>query len=488
VSLRPRKLRLSEEAAAAKIDADKPEGNKVDIDLDEAAPQAQGAVVAGQMTPEAAKAKKLFDSGAMDRRGAGLAASGRGDTGDDAGNKQLSEYYLAIALYRLNSTRPATPFSVSSPTTRTTSSSGKRCSGWPSWPPSCPSRRTSFERLASYTDTQIARFDNAQQRDLYWQLNYMLGRYKYGTDSIRRRCGSSTWSTARASTTSSPSSLLASATYAAQIGARGQVLRAGRSGPGRRRERAWRTRPAVRDLAYLSMARTFYSASVRLDPETNSPQVDPQKLSAAVKYWNMIDVASEYWLDSLFEESWAYFMAGDYPRALATSTPSSHRISPGRSTRRRRSSSRSSTSPTATTMAATIVVAKFNKKYTPIREGLSRCSSLPWTEPGGALLQFLKQVREGEANLDETIRPLVENALSDRQLLRNSSTYASRRRAGSLQEIAGPLAASGLGGKCRTRSSWRVSWPCAAPASWRCSATSATWTSSTSTCETARRF
>ena len=37
---------------------------------------------------------------------------------------------------------------------------------------------------------------------------------------------------------------------------------------------------------------------------------------AAVKYWNTVDVASEYWLDALFEESWAYFMAGDYPHAL----------------------------------------------------------------------------------------------------------------------------------------------------------------------------
>ena len=35
-----------------------------------------------------------------------------------------------------------------------------------------------------------------------------------------------------------------------------------------------------------------------------------------MKYWNRVDVASEYWLDALFEQSWAYFMAGDYPHAL----------------------------------------------------------------------------------------------------------------------------------------------------------------------------
>jgi len=71
----------------------------------------------------------------------------------------------------------------------------------------------------------------------------------------------------------------------------------------------------MRDLAFLSMARTYYSASVRLD-ENNSPTIDSAKLSAAVKFWNKVDEGSEYWLDALFEESWAYFMAGDYSHAL----------------------------------------------------------------------------------------------------------------------------------------------------------------------------
>ena len=36
-----------------------------------------------------------------------------------------------------------------------------------------------IERVGKYNDEQIARFNNPQQRDLYWQLNYLLGRYKY---------------------------------------------------------------------------------------------------------------------------------------------------------------------------------------------------------------------------------------------------------------------------------------------------------------------
>src|SRR5690606_9685895 len=46
-----------------------------------------------------------------------------------------------------------------------------------------------IERVGKYSDSQVARFNNPQQRDLYWQLNYMLGRYKYRNrqfnDSVR---------------------------------------------------------------------------------------------------------------------------------------------------------------------------------------------------------------------------------------------------------------------------------------------------------------
>ena len=176
----------------------------------------------------------------------------------------------------------------------------------------------------------------------------------------------------------------------------------------------------MRDLAYLSMARTYYSASIRLDPETNAPSVDEKKLSAAVKYWNQIDVASEYWLDALFEQSWAYFMAGDYPHALGNIHTLQSPYFPN------------AFYPEADVLkaviyfancnydAATIVVARFNKKYVPIKDELEkilkRFKGANQEEP---FFKFLLEVREGKAQLDPKIRPIVENALSDRQLLRN---------------------------------------------------------------------
>ncbi len=176
----------------------------------------------------------------------------------------------------------------------------------------------------------------------------------------------------------------------------------------------------MRDLAYLSMARTYYSASVKLNPETNIPTIDSTKLSAAVKYWNKIDVTSEYWLDALFEESWAYFMAGDYPRALGNIHTIQSPYFPN------------SFYPEADILkaviyfancnydAATIVVARFNKHYVPIRDELKKL--LKKYKEGNqeeAFFKFLKQLRDHNTSLNPQLEPIVANALSDRQLLRN---------------------------------------------------------------------
>jgi hypothetical protein len=174
----------------------------------------------------------------------------------------------------------------------------------------------------------------------------------------------------------------------------------------------------MRDLAYLSMARTYYSSSIKLDAETNAPSVNSEKLSAAVKYWNQVDEGSEYWLDALFEESWAYFMAGDYPRALGNIHTLEAPYFPG------------SFYPEAQILkaviyfsncnyeAATTVVARFKKRYEPLRKELDKVLAKLKGEPEQSY-KFLLAVRDGTADLDPSIKGIVENAMSDRQVLRN---------------------------------------------------------------------
>jgi len=68
------------------------------------------------------------------------------------------------------------------------------------------------------------------------------------------------------------------------------------------------------DLALVSTARIYFGASVRLD-ENDAPTVDSSKLSAAAKYFEMVDTASPLWPDVAHELAWVFFLADDHSRA-----------------------------------------------------------------------------------------------------------------------------------------------------------------------------
>ena len=54
-------------------------------------------------------------------------------------------------------------------------------------------------------------------------------------------------------------------------------------------------------LAWLSMARIFYATA---------------QFSLAIKYYDKVPLDSEYWLQALFEESWAYYQENSFERSL----------------------------------------------------------------------------------------------------------------------------------------------------------------------------
>lgn len=392
----------------------------VDIDLDENAPAEQGPVTAGAPTEGFATAKKLFEKEKWSDAALGWYRVVSGDTGDDAGNKQLADYYLAICLYRLKFYQSSYAIFSVIADNKYHLKFGETLLWLAKLATQLPEPADIIERVGKYTDSEIARFDNAQQRDLYWQLNYMLGRYKYRNrqyeDAIRLF-----QKVDRRSDNYVASQFFTGVSFVQKR----QSIPAVRSF--QRIEKALEEgvkgiedEQRMLDLSYLSMARTYYSASIRLDAETNIPTIDGQKLSAAVKYWNKIDVTSEYWLDALFEESWAYFMAGDYPRALGNIHTIQSPYFPN------------SFYPEADILkaviyfancnydAATIVVARFNKHYVPIRDELKKI--LKKYKEGNqeeAFFKFLKQLRDHNTSLNPSIEPIVANALSDRQLLRN---------------------------------------------------------------------
>ncbi len=395
-------------------------GEKVDIELDEpgtATPT--GPAVAGQMTEEAAQAKRLFDAERFAEAALALDRVSKGETGDDEGNKQIAQYNLAISLYRLKLYQASyNIFSVIADNPNHLKFNETLL--WLSkLATQLPEPADIVERVGKYKADAIARFNNPNQRDLYWQLNYMLGRYKYRNRqyeeaiNLFQKVGKESKYFVKGQFFMGISYVQLRKSVPAVKSFQRIVTAIDEGAEGVEDE------DRMRDLAFLSMARTYYTASVRLD-ENNTPTIDGTKLSAAVKYWNKIDVASEYWLDGLFEESWAYFMAGDYPRALGNIHTIQSPYFPN------------SFYPESDILRAVIyfanceyddattIVARFKLKYEPIKAELEQVMErFKGENQEGPFFKFLSDVRAGKADLSPKVRPIVENSFSDRQLLRN---------------------------------------------------------------------
>lgn len=389
-----------------------------EVNLDEGS---DAPVTAGQMTEEAAQGKRLFDGERWSEAALVLKRVVDGETGDDEGNKQIAQFNLAKALYKLKFFQAA--YSIFSEIAdKPNHLKYNETLLWlAKLATDLPEPADIVERVGKYNESQVAKFNNKEQKDLYWQLNYLLGRYKYRNGQYPEALG-------LFDKVNRQSKFYVQAQFFGGISnvqlrqskpavqAFQRILGAIEEGDVEVEDEA-----RMRDLAYLSMARTFYSASIKLDEQTNAPTVDQTRLSAAVKYWNKVDVASEYWLDALFEESWAYFMAGDYSHALGNIHTIESPYFPH------------ANYPEADVLKAVIyfancqyddaltIVAKFRGHYEPIRDALSKQLDdfKKQSNPEEAFYKFLRDVRDDKAHLDPKIAPIVKGSLSDRQLLRN---------------------------------------------------------------------
>ncbi len=375
--------------------------------------------VAGQMTEQAAQAKRLFDGEKWADAALALSRVAKGETGDDEGNKQLAQYHLAIALYRLKFYQGAYGIFSEIADKPNHLKFNETLLWLAKLATDLPEPADIVERVGKYNDAQVEKFNNSNQRELYWQLNYLLGRYKYRNRQYEPALGLFSKVDRQSkyyirsqffsgiSNVQLRKSVPAVQSFQRIVGAIDEGME------------GLEDEDRMRDLAFLSMARTYYSASVRLDDQ-NAPTIDSSKLSAAVKYWNKVDVASEYWLDALFEESWAYFMAGDYAHALGNIHTIQSPYFPN------------SFYPEADILKAVIyfancqyddaetIVAKFQTKYQPIYNDLNKVlDRFKGDEADEPFYKFLKDVRDDKAGLTGPTKIIVKNALSDRQLLRH---------------------------------------------------------------------
>ncbi len=434
---------------------DEKDGKPVEVDLDEGTPDAKkskdtGPVTAGQMTEEAATAKRLFEGEKWAEAALALFRVTKGETGDDEGNKQIAQYDLAVALYRLQFYQHS--YSIFSEIADRPNH--LRFNETLLWlarlATTLPEPADIVERIGKYSSEQVGRFNNPKQTDLFWQLNYLLGRYKYRNRQYEEaiqlfeKVGKKSKYYVQAQFFNGISYVQLKKSVPA-VQAFTRIVQAVDDGA-----EGVEDEQRMRDLAHLSMARTYYSASVRLD-ENNQPTIDEKKLSAAVKYWNRVDVASEYWLDGLFEESWAYFMAGDYPRALGNIHTIQAPYFPHSFYPEAEILKAQIYFATCQYDHATTVVARFKKKYEPVQKELDTILK-EFADEGKEeqAFTFFREVKSQKRSLPANVKPIVELALSDRALLKHLE-YARvlEEEEGRFKKAPASFRDSGLGNEVR---------------------------------------
>ena len=174
----------------------------------------------------------------------------------------------------------------------------------------------------------------------------------------------------------------------------------------------------MRNLAWISLARVYYTAANKTDPQTGEMTTDGRLLGQAVEAWNQVEQSSEYWLDAVFESSWAFFLADEYARALGNV----HTLfSPY---------FQDAYYPEALVLKAVVffsncqwdnaaaVVNQFHERYDAVKRELEEVLS-QFEGDNTKFFEFLKAVRENRASLSPRIRAIVASALSDRSVLRH---------------------------------------------------------------------
>ncbi|MEM1418550.1 MAG: hypothetical protein AAGH15_26890 [Myxococcota bacterium] len=274
-----------------------------------------------------------------------------------------------------------------------------------------------IEKVGRYGVEELEQFNTDESRELYEELLYIMGRFKYGQGEFDQGI-----------------ELFARVPQASRFYVKAKFFE------GIAYIRLRRARPAIAsfraiidgieggdvgdvdeeermlNLAWISLARVYYTAAIRTNDE-GGQDINGTFLGQAVEAWNTVDVASEYWTDALFESSWAFFLADEYSRALGNV----HTLfSPYFG---------DAYYPEALVIKAVTfffncqidnalaVIGQFHEKYDPVSDDLNEI--LDRYQDNTQFFDFLKQVRAGEANLSENVRGIVSTALSDRTLLRN---------------------------------------------------------------------
>ena len=422
-------------------------------------------VKAGAPSAQFQKAKKFLDQERWADAAVEFHNVLRNNT-DDAGNAQHAKYWLAVALYHLEYYQASYTYFYEIAKSPKHLDFEKTLGWLARLATQLPEPADIIGHLGKYADEQVAATAKGSP-ELLAQLNYLYGRYKYRKNDFEKAM-QLFGNVSMESKYYVPAQFFSGITsvrerkIAPAVKAFQNILDHIESNP-----KAVDDADRYRDLANLSIARAYYSAAIKQQSEGEFVP-DPDRLTAAVVHWNKVDVASEYWLDALFEESWAYFMASDYPHALGNIHTIESPYFPN------------SFYPEAEFLKAIIyftncqyenskiIVAKFVQKYDPVDKGLkdilaNRCPG-PMPDDDGNIadlspeeskkcLAFLEDVRDGKAaelkgEKGALLKPVVEGAFSDRDILRHLEYIrVIKEEEARLKDAKAPIKGSQLAGE-----------------------------------------
>jgi tetratricopeptide (TPR) repeat protein len=345
-----------------------------------------------------------------------------GETQDAPANVQKAQFFLGKALYHLRFYQSALAiFDEITQQGQAHLFFGQTLQWLAQLATQLPEPAGIIEKVGRYGVDQLEQFNQDDTRPLYYQLIYLMGRYKYNQGefdeaiALFQRVDRQSEQYVYAKFFEGIAHVRTRRAQPA-IGAFRAIVEAIDQGVSGVEDTA-----RMRDLAWLSLARVYYTAANRTTAE-GEREVEPRFLGNAVEAWNRIGVGSEYWLDALFEESWAFFLADEYSRAMGNiHTLNSPYFE-------------DAYYPEALVLKAVIffsacqitnaeaMIAQFHERYDPVQTELE--TTLAEFQDNQQFFDFLQRVRSGQAdNLSPRIRAVVASALSDRTLLRHLEYY-----------------------------------------------------------------
>jgi tetratricopeptide (TPR) repeat protein len=372
---------------------------------------------AGEPTAGLKAALAAYEKGDYSKAAIDLQAVVDGETGDDEGNKHRAQFFLGKAMFHLKYFQSALAiFDEITQLGRGHLYFDATLQWLAQLATQLPEPAGIIEKVGRYGSDQLEQFNTAEDKALYNHVLFLYGRHKYDEGAFEEAID-----LFQKVATDSPHFVKAKffegIAYVRMRQARPAIaaFRAIVDGIQEGGVDAGDEEDRMLNLAWVSLARVYYTASNRTDPQTGEQSVDGRLLGQAVEAWNQVDQGSEYWLDALFESSWAFFLADEYARALGNV----HTLfSPY---------FRNAYYPEAQVLKAVTffvncqmenaesMVYKFHERYDPVKQELEEV--LARFEDNTQFFDFLKKVRSGEANLSPKIRPVVRSALSDRTVL-----------------------------------------------------------------------